>query len=167
MPLGGAQIHTDTDMTDALRRVAAKLGHSPGCHGSSNSYSIHKRQSEPSSAIIIQRFGSWNAALEAAGLPLNWQPAASARTNGFGSRRYKDTALWDALAAAAERESPLTVRGYERLRRPSDPCSALIRRRLREHGTWTELLEEIGAEANKARRPRGRMVGSIRAGGRS
>ena len=60
-----ASPYTDGRLLEILRDLAAELGQSPTWSG------LLARRDLPSPITYVNRFGSWNAALEAAGLKLN------------------------------------------------------------------------------------------------
>lgn len=68
------------DILDALRGAAERAGLDTLSMGPGGTYVKHRREGDPSHQIIALRFGSWNKALEAAGLshnhrsskPLRW-----------------------------------------------------------------------------------------------
>jgi hypothetical protein len=151
-------------MIAALQRVAKKMGRTPcATYGIANSYAGHKVKGEPTAAIIIAHFGSWNTALKAAGLPLNPRRGPGPST-GWGAKRWSDEQLLRAVryAVAQCRNKKLTVRRYETIRHgrlhgftpvpilpgepgPILPGVAIIRRRLRKSvGTWSDIVEAAG-----------------------
>lgn len=98
-------------------------------------YWLEARPAAPSRSAIETRFGGWNQALMAAGLPLSdrpgrlpgrWTPDACARAV---------LEVWDHLG------KPPTVREYDAYKRDHPdrvPCNALIRRKFRG---WPEALD--------------------------
>ena len=67
-----AQIYTDEQMLGAIQVMAMRLGHSP----STNEW--QRNHGKPWDTVYVTRFGSWNAALRAAGLALWERPLISA-----------------------------------------------------------------------------------------
>lgn len=152
-PAAGVDRYTDQDCIKALRRVAAKLGRTPAADSASpNGYAAHREPGEPVAAVVIYRFGTWNAALDAANLPRNnHRPRA-----GFGSRIYTDSELLSAVRKViAEHGSYLTAVAYEVHRSADQPCGSLIRRRLRKSvGTWSDIVAAAGGTSGGAHFPR-------------
>lgn len=138
-------------MIEALQRIAKKIGRTPIASNRSDSgisYPEQKLPSEPCSAVIIYTFGSWNAAIEAADLPLNKRQPAK----GFGERHFTDADLLAAVTDMAQRFPRLTVRVYEAERPEGYPCVSLIRRRLRDRfGTWAEIVQHVGGLSGDAK----------------
>jgi hypothetical protein len=144
-------------MIRALRRVAEKIGRTPMASNSAPRkktqklcYSDHKRKSEPCSAAIIYTFGSWNAALEAAGLPLNnLQP----KWEGFGAKTFTDDELIEAVRDMAAQYPVLTTQLYHENRPKGSPSLSLIRRRLRKSiGTWQQIVAYVGGQSGPGHR---------------
>lgn len=163
MAAKGVRRYNEADCIAALHRVAEKLGRTPfASTKGSNGYPSNRRRSEPTAAVIIYTFGSWNAALDAAGLPRNsHQPTDRMVANGFSARTYTDQELFDAVRGAgakalvSKKAWKLTCRRYEELREDDWPCSALIRRRLRSsHGTWAEIVTALGFVSGRSNLPR-------------
>lgn len=155
MAAKGVQRYSERDMIRALQRIAQRLGRTPMAdskhHGSS--YPEFKRKSEPSAAVLMYHFGSWNKALEAAGLPLNSrQPGTRC---GFGVKTWTDEELLQAVRTAARQVERLTCMAYEELRPEDSPCCAIIRRRLRTSvGTWAEIVAAVGGQSGTANLPK-------------
>lgn len=157
MPARGQLRHSESDMIEALRRVAGALGRTPRSdHLNKWGYPRFKRSSDPTAATIIAHFGSWNAAVEAAGLkphPRD-QREVRARQAGWGQRTFTDAELLEAVAALVAVDPYLTVARYRAEAPENAPCVALIRRRLRKSiGTWTDIVESVGGRSGGHHRP--------------
>lgn len=130
-------LEEDPEDRDALVRVAAALGTT---HLSRTHYDRYRATEDPTlphSETIRRRFGSWAAALEAAGI------GASARSQ-LG-RRFSDDEVRAALAeAAAATSGALSANAYQRWRegagRPLPAAQTIIHR----FGRWREALAEAG-----------------------
>jgi hypothetical protein len=113
-----------------LRDLAAELGRSPMPR------EMQTRSDLPSSSTYTQRFGSWNAALEAAGLEPYRRPT------------FSDEQLLQILRdlAAELGRTPL----LRELQARSDlPSSSVYTRRF---GGWNAALQAAGLELNRVRR---------------
>jgi hypothetical protein len=118
----GDLVYSDEYLLDALRALAAELGRSP------TSNEMLARPDLPASGTYAHRFGSWNAALEAAGLEPRRRP------------RFTDEELIAALRAlAAELGRP--PRSYEMQARRDLPSPGAYQRRF---GSWNQALEAAG-----------------------
>ena len=88
----------------------------------------------PSAGVYVKRFGSWNAALSAAGLPLN--------KKGARCRRWADSEILEALRALAENLGRRPVHSDFVSRDPAEmPSLPLIRRRF---GSFKKAVEAAG-----------------------
>lgn len=88
----------------------------------------------PSALVYVKRFGSWNAALSAAGLPLN--------RKGGRYRRWTDSEILEALKALAEKLGRRPVHSDFVSRDPAEvPSLPLIQRRF---GSFKKALEAAG-----------------------
>lgn len=153
--IAGDRKQTDEQIIAAIQRVARKIGRTPSANNGRWSYMKHKRQTDVTVVIASERFGGWNAAVEAAGLEPN--QSNSTPDQGFGAKSYTDEELLEAVRLAVQKASHgyLTARLYEELQRDQDPCIALIRRRLRDtHGTWMEIVYHCGGISGQPGRPR-------------
>lgn len=134
-------LYSDEDMIRAVHAAAGGRGHvsyrdyvlwyESGGHGR-----------VPSISIIVRRFGSWNAALTAAGLPLskrisNQGPRISDEVISYYLQRYADI-----RAAIGERP---TLRGYTVWAEDHDdaPSASLVIYRTRRR--WSELMADLTA----------------------
>jgi hypothetical protein len=89
-----------------------------------------------SHATVCVRFGSWSAALKAAGL----QPAVQKRPY---ARKWDQQSCWEALERVSDELGDWPrYRDYERLSagREDLPSAALLRRRL---GTWSQIATAL------------------------
>ncbi|HSC21005.1 MAG TPA: hypothetical protein VLC07_04690 [Solirubrobacterales bacterium] len=139
--------HTEEKCIAALQRVAEKIGRTPmaGAKGGANGYPTHRLDDEPTSVIIQLRFGTWNAALQAAGLPLNRQPSPQAKAAGFGAQHFSDEDLLDAVRAVVAEHPYVTAQEFDRVRPEGSPSLASVRRRLRQSvGTYVDIIEAAG-----------------------
>jgi hypothetical protein len=135
-----ATTYSDHDIVRALRRVATDLGRAPHA----KEYGAHARRLGcPSLPTVLNRMGSWTAALRAAGLAAPAPPHAR-------SRRWTADACWTALRRATfELDAIPTVAGYDEHARDRDdlPSPATIRNRL---GRWSVLTAQLVAERDGA-----------------
>jgi hypothetical protein len=127
---------TEEKMIANLRALAEEVGHSP----SIKEWIAGRHQ--PSSALYLQRFGSWNDAKVAAGLPLN----RTARQHYV--RAFSDEDLIEAVAQFLRTDNPRNplekfgAYQYDRWRKEmvkagfSYPSLSLIRVRL---GAWQDV----------------------------
>lgn len=129
------QIFSNADLEEAIRRNARKIDAESI---SRVAYDELRTDTEPSGSRIVDRFGSWNQAIEAAGLKV-WP---SSRKNI--RMRYTNDELYEAFKKATTLAAPkrLSVGRYEQLRTeyPELPSSALLRKRL---GRWNEIHEVV------------------------
>lgn len=149
MPARDQRRYTSDAMTEAIRRVAAEIGRTPSAENLTDaSYAEYRRPDEPSASTIIGRFGSWNAAVVAAGLSLN-----SGRPTTKREKRFSDQSLLNSVALMAAKYPRLTVQRYDECKPEGFPGSAIIRRRLRRSiGTWTDIVAAVGGESGPAKR---------------
>lgn len=123
--------YSDEDLLEAMRRGDAL--------GLRTAPSYAKRAGEhhlPSMATLIHRFGSWNHARRQAGL-------STRQSNRRAYDRIEAGRCLEAIAAVwSARGEPPTFHGYDKARRPGDPCAATIRTRC---GSWTRALEMASA----------------------
>ena len=120
-------------MVEVLQRVAEEIGHSPSIR------EWIEGEYQPSAALYLQRFDTWNAAKTAAGLPLN----TSARRNYV--REFSEEDMIDAVALFLRTGTPNSPHAkfgayqYDRWRKQMVeagflyPSLSLIRVRL---GAW-------------------------------
>ena len=124
-------IADDTQMLAALRTTAAEIGPSFGVHQYTT---IATARHWPSAKAIADRFGTWNKAKSAAGLPTHpnergWSAEQLARALRALARRLRRTPLakdWDAHAPEL---------GW--------PHSETVQRRL-GNGSWTHAITAAG-----------------------
>jgi Homing endonuclease associated repeat len=148
MPGFGDNRYSDEELVKAIQRVAKKIKRTP----SHRVYAANKDEGEPSAPIIVARFGSWNNALGAAGLPLNKQPSSKAVAGGMGKAGFTDEQLLDAVQVAAGKVEVLTAAAYDKVKRKGDPSGSLIRSRLHDSvGGWTKIVERVGGRAGTAK----------------
>lgn len=131
--------YTNGQLTESVRAVAAQLGRTP----TSPEYNAAaSRDRLPSLPTVSQRFGSWNAALVAAGL----QPLQAKRAY---TRRWNEDACWAAARLAARESGGAlpSVQRYEQLaaERTDLPSSATLRNRL---GPWSSIGERIATDGD-------------------
>jgi DNA-binding CsgD family transcriptional regulator/ribosome-associated toxin RatA of RatAB toxin-antitoxin module len=124
------------DLIAAIVRVSEELGRVP----SSGAYQREARRiGLPSLPTVANRFGSWSAAVRAAGMT----PVAG---RGEYIRRWSADACWRALRRlSAELGSPPTAQQYELLAASNDdlPSLATVRNRL---GRWSTIVARLHAE---------------------
>jgi len=126
------QIYTDEQLLDILRDLAAELNRPP------TQLELAACRDVPSPAAYYSHFGSWNAALEAAGLEARHQHTPA----------YDDEQLLAILRdLAAELNKTPTCRDLA-IRRDL-PASSVYDRHF---GSWNRALEMVGLEPN--RRPK-------------
>lgn len=132
----GLTVFSDDDLVAAIRTVADFLGRTP----SSGEYlKTARAMGLPSLPTIGNRFGSWSAAVLAAGLV----PRGSGRRHY--ARRWTDVAVRTALERLVIELGALpTVDQYELSAEsdPSLPSSATVRNRL---GRWATVAAELAA----------------------
>jgi len=122
------QRFSDSDILDALRLVANQIG----TVLSVTKYDHNRANDQPSSALIIQRFSTWNQALSAADLPQN-----------EAQQKYKSRfTLADAIGYTreflAEVDRPSYQGFSEWIKKQPDAPSAQTCRKLA--GSWQNLL---------------------------
>lgn len=134
-------LYTQAQLAAAVRRVAEHLGNVPS---SKNYADLAPELGLPSLPTVIQRFGTWAAAVQAAGMVSR----AAARTY---TRRWSDAACWSALEALVQElgEMP-TAQQYEVLAAGNDdlPSLATVRNRL---GRWSEVASALLATSHDNR----------------
>jgi hypothetical protein len=143
-----ARTYSDHDIVRALQRVTLDLGRTPHA----KEYGARARRLGcPSLQTVLNRMGSWTAALRAAGLAAPAPPHAR-------ERRWTTEACWRALRrAVSELDAIPTVARYDTHARDRDdlPCPATIRNRL---GRWSAITAQLAAERDgggvAARAPR-------------
>lgn len=123
---GAVKRYSERQLLDALMR-ADRLG-----LGTATLYDRWAAANQlPSLKTLVDRFGSWNQARKAAGVPTR-------RSSRAVHHRATAERCVRAIAAAwLEFGEPPTVRRYDLARRPSDPCAATVRARC---GSWTQTL---------------------------
>ena len=122
--------YSDEQLLQTLRDLAAELGRSPTTH------ELQARRDLPSSITYANHFGSWNAALEAAGLEIYRRPPA-----------HSDEQLLQILRdLAAELSRTPTQRELRACRDLPSPNAYK-----RHFGSWTAALEAAGLKLNRAR----------------
>jgi hypothetical protein len=95
----------------------------------------------PSRVLIIQRFGSWAAACEDAGIPFR---AARRTYDGFGDEdllSWVDAYAHDAIMA----NTPVTFAGYSKWAKDSPhdaPSGSLIKARFFGHKPWNDIRDK-------------------------
>jgi hypothetical protein len=125
--------YTDSDLVDAVRRVAAGLGEVPTC---SQYAELSSSLQLPSLPTVAHRLGGWSAALSAAGLEPNRPPRAY-------KRRWPSDECWRALQRLADELGGLpTANQYELIASSSDdlPSLATVRHRL---GRWSSVSARL------------------------
>ncbi|WP_181273540.1 homing endonuclease associated repeat-containing protein [Brevibacterium oceani] len=100
----GAVVFTNQDMLDALRRHARADGALPR-----NRYRDRRASEEPSAHLFELRFGTWNAALAAAGLRCT---PRSPRRDACDPA-FSHASMLDAIRSAAADTGSTTIRAYE------------------------------------------------------
>jgi hypothetical protein len=122
--------YTSDQLLEALRALAAELGRPP------RTTELRGRPDLPSPSTYRLHFGSWSAALRAAGL----EPR-----RGWGDRTYSDQELLDDLRALAAElgRSPTQA---EMLARPDLPTPATYRNRF---GSWSAAQRAAGLRPNR------------------
>jgi len=134
---GPVPTYTEQQMVDALLRCAADRDSLPR-----NDYIRRRHDDEPSAPLLERRFGSWNAALERAGLntteqPLHFQGATT---------KWTEEMILDALRECWIKTGSITVLAYEAWRtggtdgicRTHVPPAATIRFRM---GSWSRATQ--------------------------
>jgi hypothetical protein len=145
--------YTDDQALGAMQVVAMRLGYPPTA-----AYWKDRKELRPSHGLIIDRWGSWERALTAAGL----NPDHCHR-NPRGSR-WSDQDLVDALLSFV-RDLGFVPSGKEWIRRSAgrqQPEYKTVARRLGD-GSWKLALERAGLDPAEARSPgRPRAESSLR-----
>ncbi len=132
-PGTGDLVYSDEHLLNTLRDLADELGHSPTVD------EMLARPGLPAPQTYINRFGSWNAALEAAGLKTRRRTAI-----------YTDEQLLQALRdLAAELGQPPSA--SEMLARRDLPSPGAYQGHF---GTWSKALAAAGVDVNQ-RKPDG------------
>jgi hypothetical protein len=130
---GGREKYSDEDLLQAIRRVADVIGEVP----SSTSYQRSARDlGLPSLATVANRFGTWTAAVWAAGMT----PHAS---NGSQTQRWSPDVCWRTLVnLTTDLGGPPTMDQYELLATGNDelPSPATVRNRL---GAWSGVTARL------------------------
>lgn len=120
---------------EAIRRFARRHGRPP----SSEEWQLKGPQRNPTAAVVRRHFGSFTAALAAAGFEPHWRPFTD------------DEALLALRAYFQETGRPPTVREWNKLgRRPS--AGGLIKR----FGSWNAALDAAGVRVARASPHQGR-----------
>jgi len=136
-----ASPYTDADLLDILRNLAAELGRPP------TAQELRARRDLPALITYLNHFGSWNAALETAGLePNRWRPS------------YTDEQLLDALRDLADKLG----------RAPT--CRELLDRRdlpsthtyIRRFGSWRNALACLGGRADNSHHSNAELLDTLR-----
>jgi hypothetical protein len=122
-------IHSRVYMIEALQALAERLGHTP------LQREVDADEDSPCRVTYVNRFGSWHAALEAAGLPPNRPPMP-----------YDREMLLETLRQLADRlgRAPVTRELVEH----GLPCQATYSARF---GSWEAALAEIGLQPRGSR----------------
>ena len=121
---------TDDDLLDVLRTLSKEFGRPPP-HAE-----LDEREALPSSTTYERRFGSWNAALEAAGLDTRSRDR---------SRRYTDAELIDQLQTFVDERDRLPP--WRALQEDTDMPSANIYKK--RFGSWNAALEVAGYDPSE------------------
>ena len=143
--------YTEADIVRSLKRVWKRVKKDdPTAEGMAHvAYETHRGAEDPSSALLISRYG-WNAICEKAGVT----PGHATRPLDSYSTAWDDEDILDAVAeyvreSLAAKERPAYV-GYDRWQRGRDyaPSGSHVRNRMRYLGlgTWPEIL---GAALNR------------------
>jgi transcriptional regulator with XRE-family HTH domain len=132
--------YSEEELTAGMREIAHRIGRTP----TQEEYRGHAHELGLASILTLgKRFGSWQAAVVAAGL----EPLGHGR--GSGSRRTWDKeACWLALERVADQlGNPPRFQTYVRLStgRPDLPSGPTIRNRL---GRWIDIAIELSARRN-------------------
>jgi hypothetical protein len=143
---------TDDVVRDALHRAWAELQRvNPKATGLSHvMYERLRRMDDPSSPLLVSRYG-WENACSEFGVPAGetWRPKASYTS------RWTDEELLEFVRAytadcrvSEERPSYLGFERWQQLR-PEAPSGTLVRNRMRERGirTWPEVVVAASAAA--------------------
>lgn len=129
--------YTRDGMIRALRDFHTSHGAAP----SSNQWT--RLGLHPTPVVIMREFGSWNAALDAAGLPRNKMPR-------IHYHRWTFDACVDAvtvfLTEPADGINP-TASGYDRWARDRDDVPSLAT--IRNRGAWSEILTAAHQQITK------------------
>lgn len=128
--VGATSRWSDADLVETLRAAAEKNG---GEVLTVAAYSTWADGTDaPAVPTIIWRFGTWGAALSAAGLPVN--------AHGGKSKQFTTEACVAAVARVwDELGRPPTFRSYDQARRRGDPSPETVR--LRFGRSWLAVLD--------------------------
>lgn len=123
--------YTDNELIDLLKAKAKRDGQMP------TERSVNADSSLPSSRFYSKRFGSWNKALEVAGLSTN-----------RSYREYTDEELIELLKAKAERDGRVpSIRSTD-----ADDDMPNTTTYYTRFGSWNQALEVAGLSPNHVRR---------------
>jgi len=133
--------YTDDDIIAALRRVYEKVSSEKDSLTSQVYEANRDREQDPSVPTIHNRFGSWASACFTAKVP------SGVRASGLPDARSAWTnqdllgwlARWHATLGADERPS---YARYDTWQRETEgaPSGSMVRVRLKQYGTWAEIV---------------------------
>ncbi|HWH11922.1 MAG TPA: hypothetical protein VG165_12395 [Solirubrobacteraceae bacterium] len=135
----GRPTYSDRDIHEALGYAAVRVGRTP----SRKQYAdVARELGFASLPTVLNRMGSWRAAVSAAGLT----PRARSRSP---TRRWTEEACWEALRTVVDEAGEIpSMQGYDRLAagRVDLPSSATIRNRL---GRWSAVITQLAADHDR------------------
>ncbi len=141
---GEAQF-SDDDLIEALQEVWTRLPETRRHRGMSSArFARFRAHGQPSPALVINRFGTWEKACEAAGVtPGGWM-----RPKESYASRWSDAQMLDAVATYARDATARSLRptyaGYERFQKEHAglPSGTTVRIRLRVLGltSWPAIV---------------------------
>lgn len=141
----------DEECAAAILTVAEQL-ETPPADLSISAYEDVRRERAglPSSSLIAERFGGWEAAKAAASslddeTGVGWIDAAGRYRHGYTTTREGAKQAIREVAARIDEDDRLTVRRYDGCRDERHPTGTNISRKF----SWPDLLDEVGLEAHE------------------
>lgn len=134
------------DLLEALREVAGRVPATSRSQGMSHTrYDKHRRNDQPSAPLVINRFGGWEAACDAAGVASGrWTRPKETYASKWTEADLLESVAEYARHAAAAGAKP-TYTGYDKYQQDQHhlPSGTTVRNRMRSLGvgTWPEILD--------------------------
>ena len=149
----GKNTYTERQIIEALQEVSGRGGDIPKRGLTYKRYGKLKRAGQPSEALVVSRFLTWQKACDAADVSSGGarRPKDSYRSSWTDSDLFAVVRLYQSHAAAMRKEA--TYNGYDIFQRGrrDAPSGTLLRRRMAALGipTWPLTLAEAGARADR------------------